>query len=32
MIDSADDEWWQARRVNQQGELDELGYIPSKHR
>lgn len=32
VIDSADDEWWQARRVNQQGELEELGYIPSKHR
>uniref|UniRef100_A0A671UD76 Discs large MAGUK scaffold protein 4 n=1 Tax=Sparus aurata TaxID=8175 RepID=A0A671UD76_SPAAU len=32
VMDSADDEWWQARRVNQQGELDELGYVPSKHR
>lgn len=32
VIDSADDEWWQARRVTQQGELEELGYIPSKHR
>lgn len=32
VIDSGDDEWWQARRVNQQGELEELGYIPSKHR
>uniref|UniRef100_A0A8C3A5Z7 Discs large MAGUK scaffold protein 4 n=1 Tax=Cyclopterus lumpus TaxID=8103 RepID=A0A8C3A5Z7_CYCLU len=32
VTDSADDEWWQARRVNQQGELEELGYIPSKHR
>ncbi|XP_051919695.1 disks large homolog 4-like isoform X1 [Hippocampus zosterae] len=32
VIDSSDDEWWQARRVNQQGELEELGYIPSKHR
>ncbi len=32
VMDSADDEWWQARRVNQQGELEELGYIPSKHR
>uniref|UniRef100_A0A3Q2ZPB2 SH3 domain-containing protein n=1 Tax=Kryptolebias marmoratus TaxID=37003 RepID=A0A3Q2ZPB2_KRYMA len=32
VIDSADDEWWQARRLNQQGELEELGYIPSKHR
>lgn len=32
VIDSTDDEWWQARRVNQQGELEELGYIPSKHR
>uniref|UniRef100_A0A3B4YBI9 Discs large MAGUK scaffold protein 4 n=1 Tax=Seriola lalandi dorsalis TaxID=1841481 RepID=A0A3B4YBI9_SERLL len=31
VTDSADDEWWQARRVNQQGELEELGYIPSKH-
>ncbi|XP_014830674.1 PREDICTED: disks large homolog 4-like isoform X1 [Poecilia mexicana] len=32
VMDSADDEWWQARRLNQQGELEELGYIPSKHR
>ncbi|XP_077598717.1 disks large homolog 4-like [Stigmatopora nigra] len=32
VIDSSDDEWWQARRINQQGELEELGYIPSKHR
>ncbi|KAI3375576.1 hypothetical protein L3Q82_003710 [Scortum barcoo] len=32
VMDSADDEWWQARRVNQQGELEELGYVPSKHR
>ena len=31
-MDSADDEWWQARRVNQQGELEELGYVPSKKR
>lgn len=32
VMDSADDEWWQARRVNQQGELEELGYVPSKKR
>ncbi|PWA19181.1 hypothetical protein CCH79_00019738, partial [Gambusia affinis] len=32
VMDSADEEWWQARRLNQQGELEELGYIPSKHR
>ncbi|KAG7232673.1 hypothetical protein INR49_008253 [Caranx melampygus] len=32
VMDSSDDEWWQARRLNQQGELEELGYIPSKHR
>ncbi|XP_056299123.1 disks large homolog 4-like isoform X2 [Pseudoliparis swirei] len=32
VTDSADDEWWQARRVHQQGALEELGYIPSKHR
>ncbi|CAL8326861.1 unnamed protein product [Lota lota] len=32
VIDSSDDEWWQARRLNQQGELEEVGYIPSKHR
>nr|XP_019969280.1 PREDICTED: disks large homolog 4-like [Paralichthys olivaceus] len=32
VMDSADDEWWQARRVSQQGELEELGYVPSKHR
>ncbi|XP_034721486.1 disks large homolog 4-like, partial [Etheostoma cragini] len=31
-MDTSDDEWWQARRVNQQGEMEELGYIPSKHR
>ncbi|XP_068612085.1 disks large homolog 4-like [Brachionichthys hirsutus] len=32
VVDGADEEWWQARRVNQQGELEELGFIPSKHR
>uniref|UniRef100_H3CG85 Discs large MAGUK scaffold protein 4 n=1 Tax=Tetraodon nigroviridis TaxID=99883 RepID=H3CG85_TETNG len=32
VMDSADDEWWQARRVNQQGELEEVGYVPSKKR
>ncbi|XP_059933114.1 disks large homolog 4-like isoform X1 [Gadus macrocephalus] len=32
VIDSSEDEWWQARRLNQQGELEEVGYIPSKHR
>lgn len=32
VMDSADEEWWQARRVNQQGELEELGYVPSKKR
>uniref|UniRef100_A0A8C6SMJ1 Discs large MAGUK scaffold protein 4 n=1 Tax=Neogobius melanostomus TaxID=47308 RepID=A0A8C6SMJ1_9GOBI len=32
VVDSSDDEWWQARRLTQQGELEELGYIPSKHR
>ncbi|TNM93862.1 hypothetical protein fugu_002038 [Takifugu bimaculatus] len=32
VMDSTDDEWWQARRVNQQGELEELGYVPSKKR
>ncbi|XP_078138389.1 disks large homolog 4-like [Centroberyx gerrardi] len=32
VMDSSDDEWWQARRLNQQGELEELGYVPSKHR
>ncbi|XP_008323597.1 disks large homolog 4 isoform X2 [Cynoglossus semilaevis] len=32
VTDSADDEWWQARRVSQQGELEESGYVPSKHR
>ncbi|KAM6949068.1 disks large homolog 4-like [Aplochiton taeniatus] len=32
VTDCSDDEWWQARRLNQQGELEELGYIPSKHR
>ncbi|KAG7256114.1 hypothetical protein CRUP_036714 [Coryphaenoides rupestris] len=32
VIDSSDDEWWPARRLNQQGELEEVGYIPSKQR
>ncbi|XP_056156395.1 disks large homolog 4-like [Lampris incognitus] len=32
VTDSSDDEWWQARRLNQQGELEVIGYIPSKHR
>ncbi|KAK7879478.1 hypothetical protein WMY93_033818 [Mugilogobius chulae] len=32
VVDSTDDEWWQARRLTQQGELEELGYVPSKHR
>uniref|UniRef100_A0A3B4BEG3 SH3 domain-containing protein n=1 Tax=Periophthalmus magnuspinnatus TaxID=409849 RepID=A0A3B4BEG3_9GOBI len=32
VVDSSDDEWWQARRLTQQGELEELGYVPSKHR
>ena len=30
--DCSDEDWWQGRRLNHQGELEELGYIPSKHR
>ncbi|XP_062311343.1 disks large homolog 4-like isoform X2 [Osmerus eperlanus] len=30
--DCSDEDWWQARRLNHQGELEGLGYIPSKHR
>ncbi|XP_061089591.1 disks large homolog 4-like isoform X1 [Conger conger] len=32
VLDCADEEWWQARRVSAQGECDEVGFIPSKRR
>ncbi|KAK6290788.1 hypothetical protein J4Q44_G00388130 [Coregonus suidteri] len=32
VTDCSDEEWWTARRLGQQGQLEELGYIPSKHR
>ncbi|CAB1345675.1 unnamed protein product, partial [Coregonus sp. 'balchen'] len=31
VTDCSDEEWWTARRLGQQGQLEELGYIPSKH-
>ncbi|XP_041093282.1 disks large homolog 4-like [Polyodon spathula] len=32
VIDTADEEWWQARRVSPEGEGEESGFIPSKRR
>ncbi|KAJ8255036.1 hypothetical protein GJAV_G00200240 [Gymnothorax javanicus] len=32
VLDCADEEWWQARRVSVQGECEEVGFIPSKRR
>uniref|UniRef100_A0A8D0LBV4 Discs large MAGUK scaffold protein 4 n=1 Tax=Sphenodon punctatus TaxID=8508 RepID=A0A8D0LBV4_SPHPU len=30
VIDASDEEWWQARRVQPDGDTDEIGFIPSK--
>uniref|UniRef100_A0A8C9V9A7 Discs large MAGUK scaffold protein 4 n=1 Tax=Scleropages formosus TaxID=113540 RepID=A0A8C9V9A7_SCLFO len=32
VLDCGDDEWWRARRVSPHGELEEVGFIPSKRR
>ncbi|XP_075054745.1 disks large homolog 2 isoform X3 [Mixophyes fleayi] len=32
VINASDDEWWQARRVMQDGDSEEMGVIPSKRR
>ncbi|KAM3934531.1 disks large homolog 2 isoform 10-T10 [Leptodactylus fuscus] len=32
VINASDDEWWQARRVTQDGDSEEMGVIPSKRR
>ncbi|XP_075448685.1 disks large homolog 2 isoform X3 [Ascaphus truei] len=32
VINASDDEWWQARRVMQEGDSEEMGVIPSKRR
>uniref|UniRef100_A0A8D0HL87 Discs large MAGUK scaffold protein 4 n=1 Tax=Sphenodon punctatus TaxID=8508 RepID=A0A8D0HL87_SPHPU len=32
VIDASDEEWWQARRVQPDGDTDEIGFIPSKRR
>ncbi|XP_076618519.1 MAGUK family member discs large 1 isoform X5 [Colletes latitarsis] len=32
VTNASDDEWWQARRVNPQGEEEGLGIIPSRRR
>ncbi|XP_034146389.1 disks large homolog 4 isoform X3 [Esox lucius] len=32
VTDCSDEEWWTARRLGPQGELEDVGYIPSKRR
>nr|XP_015216220.1 PREDICTED: disks large homolog 1 isoform X5 [Lepisosteus oculatus] len=32
VINASDDEWWQARQVTPDGEIEEVGVIPSKRR
>ncbi|XP_040195911.1 disks large homolog 2 isoform X2 [Rana temporaria] len=32
VINASDDEWWQAKRVMQDGDSEEMGVIPSKRR
>ncbi|KAM8974888.1 disks large homolog 2 isoform 2-T2 [Pelodytes ibericus] len=32
VINASDDEWWQARRVMEEGDSEEMGVIPSKRR
>ncbi|XP_048109521.1 discs large homolog 1-like protein isoform X13 [Alosa alosa] len=32
VVNASDDEWWQARQVTLDGEVEELGVIPSKRR
>uniref|UniRef100_A0A3B3QWX6 Disks large homolog 1 n=1 Tax=Paramormyrops kingsleyae TaxID=1676925 RepID=A0A3B3QWX6_9TELE len=32
VVNASDDEWWQARQVTPDGEVEEIGVIPSKRR
>ncbi|XP_030647896.1 disks large homolog 1 isoform X3 [Chanos chanos] len=32
VLNASDDEWWQARQVTPDGEVEEVGVIPSKRR
>ncbi|CAJ1073081.1 discs large homolog 1-like protein isoform X7 [Xyrichtys novacula] len=32
VVNASDDEWWQARQLTSQGEMEEVGVIPSKRR
>ncbi|XP_022530858.2 disks large homolog 1 isoform X2 [Astyanax mexicanus] len=32
VLNASDDEWWQARQVTTDGEVEEIGVIPSKRR
>ncbi|KAL7385856.1 hypothetical protein ABVT39_001245 [Epinephelus coioides] len=32
VVNASDDEWWQARQLTSQGEVEEVGVIPSKRR
>ncbi|XP_034411438.1 discs large homolog 1-like protein isoform X10 [Cyclopterus lumpus] len=32
VVNASDDEWWQARQLTTQGEVEEVGVIPSKRR
>ncbi|XP_046883802.1 discs large homolog 1-like protein isoform X15 [Hypomesus transpacificus] len=32
VVNASDDEWWQARQVTPEGEVEEVGVIPSKRR
>ncbi|XP_017575516.1 discs large homolog 1-like protein isoform X5 [Pygocentrus nattereri] len=32
VVNASDDEWWQARQVTPEGEVEEMGVIPSKRR
>ncbi|KAM8849911.1 discs large homolog 1-like protein isoform 7-T7 [Spinachia spinachia] len=32
VVNASDDEWWQARQLTPQGEVEEVGVIPSKRR
>jgi len=32
VTNASDDEWWQAIRLNEEGEEGEMGVIPSKRR
>ncbi|KAK6313721.1 hypothetical protein J4Q44_G00151800 [Coregonus suidteri] len=32
VVNASDDEWWQARQVTREGEVEEVGVIPSRRR